>query len=203
MLQCLEVMHSNPLICPRSGESFRFFVGSTIDQLTNRSANVVHLCDLIKKVFPFCFLQVLEADNNLMENLEGINHLPRLEEVLLKNNSILSRRRCAVRRRSDAAASQRIVSVAGDSKVLRINTMKRPRREEGTELKVWRAQKTLQLGATNKAPPQRNSNQRCGFTLESVVSERGGETSRGCFFVAAFVSVRYLRPQTESEQYFL
>lgn len=34
-------------------------------------------------------LQVLEADNNAIENLEGVYHLPRLEEVLLKNNSIL------------------------------------------------------------------------------------------------------------------
>lgn len=34
-------------------------------------------------------LQVLEADNNSIENLEGVYHLPKLEEVLLKNNSIL------------------------------------------------------------------------------------------------------------------
>lgn len=66
-------------------------MGSTIDQLTNRSINLVHLCELIEKFFLFVHFQVLEADNNLIENLEGINHLPRLEEVLLKNNSILSR----------------------------------------------------------------------------------------------------------------
>lgn len=35
------------------------------------------------------FPQVLEADNNSIENLEGVYHLPKLEEVLLKNNSIL------------------------------------------------------------------------------------------------------------------
>lgn len=35
------------------------------------------------------YLQVLEADNNAIENLEGVYHLPKLEEVLLKNNSIL------------------------------------------------------------------------------------------------------------------
>lgn len=35
------------------------------------------------------YLQVLEADNNALENLEGVYHLPKLEEVLLKNNSIL------------------------------------------------------------------------------------------------------------------
>lgn len=33
--------------------------------------------------------QVLEADNNSIENLEGVYHLPKLEEILLKNNSIL------------------------------------------------------------------------------------------------------------------
>uniref|UniRef100_A0A3B3DI63 Geranylgeranyl transferase type-2 subunit alpha n=1 Tax=Oryzias melastigma TaxID=30732 RepID=A0A3B3DI63_ORYME len=31
-------------------------------------------------------LEVLEADNNFLENLEGIYHLPRLQEVSLKNN---------------------------------------------------------------------------------------------------------------------
>ncbi|KAA8589823.1 hypothetical protein FQN60_013188 [Etheostoma spectabile] len=33
-------------------------------------------------------LEVLEADNNSIENLEGVFHLPKLEEVLLKNNKI-------------------------------------------------------------------------------------------------------------------
>lgn len=33
-------------------------------------------------------LEVLEADNNLIENLEGLYHLPKLEELLLKNNKI-------------------------------------------------------------------------------------------------------------------
>ncbi|XP_068175414.1 geranylgeranyl transferase type-2 subunit alpha [Antennarius striatus] len=33
-------------------------------------------------------LQVLEADNNVIGNLEGVHHLPKLEEVLLKNNNI-------------------------------------------------------------------------------------------------------------------
>lgn len=33
--------------------------------------------------------QALEADNNAIENLEGVYQLPKLEEVLLKNNSIL------------------------------------------------------------------------------------------------------------------
>lgn len=33
-------------------------------------------------------LEVLEADNNLIENLEGLYHLPKLEELLLKNNQI-------------------------------------------------------------------------------------------------------------------
>lgn len=94
MLQCLEVMHSNPLISLQSGESLCFFVGGTIDQLKDRNINLVYLCDMIEKVFLFVPFQVLEADNNLIENLEGLNHLPRLEEVLLKNNSILSRRGC-------------------------------------------------------------------------------------------------------------
>ena len=39
---------------------------------------------------PSSRLQVLEADNNSIENLEGLYHLPKLEEVSLKNNSILS-----------------------------------------------------------------------------------------------------------------
>lgn len=33
--------------------------------------------------------QVLEADDNAIENLEGLYHLPKLEEVSLKNNRIL------------------------------------------------------------------------------------------------------------------
>uniref|UniRef100_A0A668APB8 Geranylgeranyl transferase type-2 subunit alpha n=1 Tax=Myripristis murdjan TaxID=586833 RepID=A0A668APB8_9TELE len=33
-------------------------------------------------------LEVLEADNNCIENLEGLYHLPKLEEVYLKNNKI-------------------------------------------------------------------------------------------------------------------
>lgn len=33
--------------------------------------------------------QVLEADDNAIENLEGLYHLPNLEEVSLKNNRIL------------------------------------------------------------------------------------------------------------------
>uniref|UniRef100_A0A8C2YVT5 Geranylgeranyl transferase type-2 subunit alpha n=1 Tax=Cyclopterus lumpus TaxID=8103 RepID=A0A8C2YVT5_CYCLU len=33
-------------------------------------------------------LEVLEANNNSIENLEGVYHLPKLEEVLLKNNKI-------------------------------------------------------------------------------------------------------------------
>uniref|UniRef100_A0A671TZ59 Geranylgeranyl transferase type-2 subunit alpha n=1 Tax=Sparus aurata TaxID=8175 RepID=A0A671TZ59_SPAAU len=33
-------------------------------------------------------LEVLEADNNSIESLEGVYHLPKLEEVLLKNNKI-------------------------------------------------------------------------------------------------------------------
>jgi len=38
-----------------------------------------------------CFLlQVLEAKDNSLEDLEGVRQLPRLEEVLLKNNSILT-----------------------------------------------------------------------------------------------------------------
>lgn len=35
-------------------------------------------------------LQVLEADNNLIKSLEGVYDLPKLEEVLLRNNSILN-----------------------------------------------------------------------------------------------------------------
>lgn len=35
-------------------------------------------------------LQVLEADNNKIENLEGVYQLLKLEEVLLRNNSILA-----------------------------------------------------------------------------------------------------------------
>uniref|UniRef100_A0AAR2JKW1 Geranylgeranyl transferase type-2 subunit alpha n=1 Tax=Pygocentrus nattereri TaxID=42514 RepID=A0AAR2JKW1_PYGNA len=34
-------------------------------------------------------LEVLEADDNVIENLEGLYHLPKLEEVSLKNNRIL------------------------------------------------------------------------------------------------------------------
>ncbi|XP_076009642.1 geranylgeranyl transferase type-2 subunit alpha [Genypterus blacodes] len=35
-------------------------------------------------------LEVLEAENNSIENLEGLYHLPKLEELLLKNNKISS-----------------------------------------------------------------------------------------------------------------
>lgn len=35
-------------------------------------------------------LEVLEADDNLIGNLEGLYHLPKLEEVLLRNNQISS-----------------------------------------------------------------------------------------------------------------
>uniref|UniRef100_A0A8D3AW72 Geranylgeranyl transferase type-2 subunit alpha n=1 Tax=Scophthalmus maximus TaxID=52904 RepID=A0A8D3AW72_SCOMX len=35
-------------------------------------------------------LEVLEADNNSIENLEGLYHLPKLEEVLLKNNKLIA-----------------------------------------------------------------------------------------------------------------
>lgn len=35
-------------------------------------------------------LEVLEADDNSIENLEGLYHLPKLEEVLLRNNQISS-----------------------------------------------------------------------------------------------------------------
>ena len=40
----------------------------------------------ITNVSPF---QVLEVDNNSIQDLDGLYHLPRLEEVVLKNNSIL------------------------------------------------------------------------------------------------------------------
>ncbi|XP_067088200.1 geranylgeranyl transferase type-2 subunit alpha-like [Osmerus mordax] len=33
-------------------------------------------------------LEVLDADDNAIEELEGLNHLPKLEEVSLKNNRI-------------------------------------------------------------------------------------------------------------------
>lgn len=52
--------------------------------------------DRRKDYFCFClikapfFSQVLEADNNSIEHLEGVYHLPKLEEVLLKNNKISS-----------------------------------------------------------------------------------------------------------------
>lgn len=65
MLQCLEV---NIFI-----SSFWLFV---LLQWHNDSSLV-------------SLLQVLEADNNSIENLEGLHNLPKLEEVLLKNNSIL------------------------------------------------------------------------------------------------------------------
>lgn len=35
-------------------------------------------------------MQVLEADNNKIENLEGVYQLPKLEEVHLRNNGILA-----------------------------------------------------------------------------------------------------------------
>lgn len=72
----------------------------------DRAANQIQLC-VLHGLFLFCTLitcssatrlikmtfsrltQVLEADNNSIENLEGVYHLPKLEEVLLKNNSIL------------------------------------------------------------------------------------------------------------------
>lgn len=43
--------------------------------------------DLIQSSSHF---QVLEADSNNLENLEGVYQLPKLEEVLLRNNSILA-----------------------------------------------------------------------------------------------------------------
>ncbi|XP_033821408.1 geranylgeranyl transferase type-2 subunit alpha [Periophthalmus magnuspinnatus] len=62
-----------------------------LDQLVlvthiNLSSNQLHRLPL-----QFAMLQcleVLEADSNLIENLEGLYHLPNLEEVLLRNNKI-------------------------------------------------------------------------------------------------------------------
>lgn len=42
---------------------------------------------------------MLEADNNSIEDLEGLHHLPKLEEVLLKNNSILKSDNVLLQRR--------------------------------------------------------------------------------------------------------
>uniref|UniRef100_A0A3B3ZY69 Geranylgeranyl transferase type-2 subunit alpha n=1 Tax=Periophthalmus magnuspinnatus TaxID=409849 RepID=A0A3B3ZY69_9GOBI len=62
-----------------------------LDQLVlvthiNLSSNQLHRLPL-----QFAMLQcleVLEADSNLIENLEGLYHLPNLEEVLLRNNNL-------------------------------------------------------------------------------------------------------------------
>lgn len=87
MLQCLEVINSNPFICPTRTVFLYFFVCSTIGRLQEENIAHFFFCNTIK-MMSLCF-QVLEADNNSIENLEGVYHLPKLEEVLLKNNSIL------------------------------------------------------------------------------------------------------------------
>ncbi|KAG8003441.1 Geranylgeranyl transferase type-2 subunit alpha, partial [Nibea albiflora] len=46
-------------------------------------------------------LEVLEADNNSIENLEGVYHLPKLEEVLLKNNPLQPLASCPKLKRLD------------------------------------------------------------------------------------------------------
>ncbi|GAA6069304.1 geranylgeranyl transferase type-2 subunit alpha [Tachysurus ichikawai] len=53
----------------------------------------INLCSnrLVKLPLQFAMLhclEVLEADDNAIENLEGLYHLPKLEEVSLKNNQI-------------------------------------------------------------------------------------------------------------------
>ena len=40
-------------------------------------------------LYLFSLFQVLEADNNSIVDLEGVYQLPKLEEISLKNNSIL------------------------------------------------------------------------------------------------------------------
>ncbi|XP_020774504.1 geranylgeranyl transferase type-2 subunit alpha [Boleophthalmus pectinirostris] len=62
-----------------------------LDQLVlvthiNLSSNQLHRLPL--QLAMLQCLEVLEADNNLIENLEGLYHLPKLEEVLLRNNKI-------------------------------------------------------------------------------------------------------------------
>lgn len=48
---------------------------------------------LMYSIFSVSLLQVLEAENNSIEDLEGVYQLPKLEEISLKNNSILKKKK--------------------------------------------------------------------------------------------------------------
>uniref|UniRef100_A0A8C6SGP5 Geranylgeranyl transferase type-2 subunit alpha n=1 Tax=Neogobius melanostomus TaxID=47308 RepID=A0A8C6SGP5_9GOBI len=64
-----------------------------LDQLllvTHISLSSNQLCRLPLQFAMLQCLEVLEAENNLIEKLEGLYHLPKLEEVLLRNNKISS-----------------------------------------------------------------------------------------------------------------
>uniref|UniRef100_A0A8C1JE84 Geranylgeranyl transferase type-2 subunit alpha n=1 Tax=Cyprinus carpio TaxID=7962 RepID=A0A8C1JE84_CYPCA len=56
-------------------------------------------------------LEVLEADDNAIENLEGLYHLPKLEEVSLRNNRILfsKKSKCFIRNCFSGVKSQCLV----------------------------------------------------------------------------------------------
>lgn len=67
--------------------SFLLLCVLQLKDYSRKDIDSLFFCNMIKMTSSR--LQVLEADNNSIENLEGVYHLPKLEEVLLKNNSIL------------------------------------------------------------------------------------------------------------------
>ncbi|KAF3835101.1 hypothetical protein F7725_027659 [Dissostichus mawsoni] len=72
-------------------QTLKFMIENTILKMEYAEVRVFSISD--KNLTTLCHLDqlllVLEADNNSIENLEGVYHLPKLEEVILKNNSIL------------------------------------------------------------------------------------------------------------------
>lgn len=94
MLQCLEVKQTTKSI----------FVCLYVSVIKS------HILNFLCKSRSLTRLQVLEADNNFLENLEGVYHLPRLQEVSLKNNSILTCR-CSFRAQISVSSGTSVLGI--------------------------------------------------------------------------------------------